>query len=87
MKAFLNGLLLAFFLALGVLPASAQERILNFHSDIVVEADGTLDVTETIAVRAEGHLVSDRQSGAVAPADRSAGDTGLLPASLAPRGT
>lgn len=87
MKALLNGLLLAFFLALGVLPASAQERILSFHSDIVVEADGTLDVTETIAVRAEGHLVSDRQPGAVAPADRFAGDTGLLSASLAPRGT
>ena len=57
MKAFLNGLLLAFFLALGVLPASAQERILSFHSDIVVEADGTLDVTETIEVRAEGRNI------------------------------
>lgn len=36
------------------LSASARERILNFHADIVVQADGTLDITEIIEVRAEG---------------------------------
>lgn len=36
------------------LPASARERIINFHSDVKVRADGTLDVFETIKVRAEG---------------------------------
>lgn len=39
------------------LPTSAREQILNFHSDILVQADGTLDVTETIEVRAEGQNI------------------------------
>ncbi|HEX5788127.1 MAG TPA: DUF2207 domain-containing protein [Woeseiaceae bacterium] len=34
--------------------AQAEERILDFHSDIVVRPDGRLDVTETIRVQAEG---------------------------------
>ena len=34
--------------------AWAQEEILSFESDIAVKKDGTLDVTETIRVRAEG---------------------------------
>lgn len=37
--------------------ASADERILEFHSDIVVAADGWIDVTERITVRAEGHRI------------------------------
>jgi len=32
----------------------ADERILNYHSNILVHADGSLTVTETIRVRAEG---------------------------------
>ncbi|NNE38742.1 MAG: DUF2207 domain-containing protein, partial [Gammaproteobacteria bacterium] len=31
----------------------AVESILNFHSNIQVNVDGTIDVTETITVRAE----------------------------------
>jgi uncharacterized membrane protein YgcG len=34
--------------------ALADERILHYHSDVAVGADGTLDVTETIRVRSEG---------------------------------
>ncbi len=37
--------------------AAADERILGFDSDIRVFADGTLEVTETIRVRAEGHQI------------------------------
>ena len=35
----------------------ADERILEFHSEIVVGADGRIDVTETIRVRAEGNRI------------------------------
>jgi len=35
-------------------PAAAQERVLHFHSDIRVEADGGLTVTERIEVQVEG---------------------------------
>ncbi len=35
-------------------PAQAQERILNFISDVTVLANGDLDVTETITIQAEG---------------------------------
>ena len=35
-------------------PAIADERILNFESDMAVQPDGSLDVVETIRVRAEG---------------------------------
>ena len=34
--------------------AFATERILSFHADIHVQADGAMNVTETITVRAEG---------------------------------
>ena len=34
--------------------AGADERILGYHSDILVNQDGSLEVTETITVRAEG---------------------------------
>jgi uncharacterized membrane protein YgcG len=37
--------------------ASADERILDFHSDIVVMQDGWIQVTETIGVRAEGDRI------------------------------
>ncbi len=41
------------------LPAlvSADERILDFKSDIVVEQDGWIEVTETITVRVEGQRI------------------------------
>ena len=45
---------------LGLLVAAAvpaEERILNFHSDIVVRSDGWIQVTETIRVRAEGNRI------------------------------
>jgi uncharacterized membrane protein YgcG len=35
----------------------ATERILNFHSDITVNPDGSMDVRETIKVRAEGEQI------------------------------
>jgi uncharacterized membrane protein YgcG len=37
--------------------ASADERILHYLSDAAVQADGRLDVTETIRVRSEGSLI------------------------------
>ena len=43
-------------LALPVL-AQADERILEFHSDITVMQDGWIEVTETIRVRAEGDRI------------------------------
>jgi len=35
----------------------ADERILNYHSDVQVHTDGSLTVTETIRVRAEGRNI------------------------------
>lgn len=43
--------------AAGVVPAAAQERINSYDSEIQVRADGSLDVTERIAVRAEGNQI------------------------------
>ena len=37
--------------------AAADERILSFHSDILVLQDGWIEVTETIKVRAEGNRI------------------------------
>ena len=37
--------------------ATADERILSFHSDILVRPDGAIDVTETIRVRVEGNRI------------------------------
>ena len=37
--------------------AQADERILEFHSDIVVRQDGWIEVTETITVTAEGQRI------------------------------
>lgn len=44
-------------LALLPLAAFADERILEFHSDILVRADAVIEVTETIRVRAEGQQI------------------------------
>lgn len=44
-------------LALAAVPALAQERVLAFHSDIRIGADGGLLVTERIAVQAEGRSI------------------------------
>ena len=44
-------------LFLAPLLASADERILSFHSDILVRSDGVLEVTETIRIRAEGNQI------------------------------
>ena len=49
---------LACFLLLALpLLAGADERILEFHSDITVMQDGWIEVTETIRVRAEGDRI------------------------------
>lgn len=52
MKQLVAGVLL--FLSLSV---AADERILDYHSDIRVAQDGRLEVTETIRVRAEGRQI------------------------------
>ena len=51
-------LLLALALLLaGMGPASAIERVLDFEADIVLAPDGSLTVTETITVEAEGNEI------------------------------
>src|SRR5579872_1293281 len=40
-----------------VLPARADERILDYHADIVVRADASVEVHETIRVRSEGQRI------------------------------
>src|SRR5215813_1685159 len=40
-----------------IVPAGAVERILDFISDVTVERNGDLTVTETIAVQAEGQEI------------------------------
>ena len=40
----------------------AEERILSWHSDIVVEKSGDVVVTETITVRAERYKISGGSS-------------------------
>jgi uncharacterized membrane protein YgcG len=47
-------LLILGFCLLGTGFVHADERILKYHSDILIHADGSLMVTETIRVRAEG---------------------------------
>jgi uncharacterized membrane protein YgcG len=49
---------LAIVLALsGVAGAADSERILDYHSDVIVNPDGSLEVTETIAVQAAGDQI------------------------------
>jgi uncharacterized membrane protein YgcG len=53
-------LLLALLAALALFfptPASAEERILHFLSDVSVQRDGSLAVTEMIRIRAEGDQI------------------------------
>ena len=50
-------MLLGIWLAAAAVPARADERILSWHSHIVVEKSGDLVVTETIRVRAEGDRI------------------------------
>ncbi|MCX7032679.1 MAG: DUF2207 domain-containing protein [Arenimonas sp.] len=38
-------------------PVAAQERIISYDSELKVNADGSLDVVETIRVRAEGNQI------------------------------
>ena len=54
-QALLAGIGLA--VVLWAAPAAAQERILAYHSLLEVQADGSLEVTETIRVRAEGREI------------------------------
>lgn len=51
----MRGVLLA--LALAALPALAQERVVEFHSDIRISAEGELYVNERIEVQAEGREI------------------------------
>ncbi|HET9031416.1 MAG TPA: DUF2207 domain-containing protein [Dokdonella sp.] len=50
-------LLAAIFAMFCCLSAHADERILDFHSDIVIAADGSMTITETIKVNAEGDRI------------------------------
>lgn len=52
----MKGIFFALLLLLAV-PLAAQERILSYDSQVEVRADGSLDVTERIAVRAEGNNI------------------------------
>lgn len=47
----------ALLLLLVTAPLAAQERILSYDSEIEIRADGSLDVTEHITVRAEGNQI------------------------------
>ena len=49
--------LLTVLMALLPLVSAADERILQFHSQIHVKVDGSIEVTETITVRAEGNRI------------------------------
>ncbi|CAN5668556.1 DUF2207 domain-containing protein [soil metagenome] len=50
-------LLLSLVLLACAVPLQAQERIISYDSEVVVLADGTLDVVERITVRAEGNQI------------------------------
>jgi hypothetical protein len=52
------GRLFVFAALLCAAPAHADERILSYDSVVEVMSDGSLDVTETIRVRAEGHRIN-----------------------------
>ena len=53
----MKGLLTVLLLFLSVSPLWAEERILNFSSDIQVFVDGSMEVTETVRVRAENREI------------------------------
>ena len=50
-------LLLALALLLGALPAGAEERILHYASVVRLAPDASMEVTETLKVRAEGDRI------------------------------
>ena len=52
-----TSVLTALLLSLLITPVVAQERILSYHSDIDIAADASMEVTETIRVRAEGNNI------------------------------
>ena len=53
----MKGIFLAALFLLLAAPLAAQERILSYDSEVQVRSDGGLDVTERIAVRAEGNSI------------------------------
>ncbi|PLX82881.1 MAG: DUF2207 domain-containing protein [Desulfuromonas sp.] len=53
----MKGLLTVLLLFLSVSPLWAEERILDFSSDIQVFVDGSMEVTETVRVRAENREI------------------------------
>ena len=53
----MSRLFTALLLLLLAAPLRAQERILAYDSTVEVRADGSLDVTEHITVRAEGNQI------------------------------
>jgi uncharacterized membrane protein YgcG len=48
---------LLFLILLMAGAVTADERILSYHSDILIRSDGWIEVTETIRVRAEGNQI------------------------------
>ena len=56
MMRVVHAVLLILFFAAAAAPATAhaQERILSYDTEIDIRADGTLDITEHVTVRAEG---------------------------------
>ena len=52
-----NFLLFALALLAFVAPCRADERILDYHADIVLAADGSMNVTEHIRVQADGNRI------------------------------
>src|ERR1700724_1740642 len=53
-----RGMAIALLVAIAVVsPAQAVERILRFVSDVEVQSNGDLAVTETIRVQAEGNQI------------------------------
>ena len=53
----MSRLLAIAFSILCCVAARADERILDFHSDIDIAADGSMSVAETIKVNAEGDRI------------------------------
>src|SRR5450432_1915355 len=56
-RAWFGIVVVALLALLAACGARADERILDFHSEIAVGVQAGLDVTETIKVRAEGNAI------------------------------
>lgn len=54
---FRSRLVVVLLALLACAPAAAAERILSYDSDVQVNADGSLDVTETLRVQADGDKI------------------------------